>query len=196
MIPLIDYTRESLILLLHKLAIQGLQKSPSPSVWLIDNSLWIEDGWLAAGMSIELNHLPRHLQPNDWVNLLVLQGLATRSQRYVLHYDAKFGGRARWRHLLQVTQDVLPVNVIEAAYPWYLYEIQDHAFMEWGIPGDAHAIRPLASPWRLALLLPDPATLDLHRRPSSLLPVPHAVIATYHAAIAAESGRATRSDAE
>jgi len=196
MIPLIEYTRESLIPLLHKLAVQGLEKSPSPSAWLIGDSLWIEDAWLAAGMSIELNHVQEHLQPNDWANLLVLQGLVKRPQHYVLSYDSKFAGRARWRHLVQVIQDVLPISVIEAAYPWHLYEIQDHPFMEWGIPGDAHATRPLTSPWRLALLLPDPTTLDSHRRPSSVLPVPHAVIATYHEAIAAESDRAARSDAE
>ncbi|MFT0179930.1 hypothetical protein ACMSIO_05650 [Pseudomonas benzopyrenica] len=196
MIPLIDFTTESLIPLLHKLAIEGLEKSPCPSAWWMEDSLWIEDAWLAAGLNIELNHLPQQLQPNDWANLLVTQGLVSRPQRYVLHYDSKFGGRARWRHLVRVTQDVLPINVIEAAYPWHLYEIQDHPFMEWGIPGDTHATRPLTGLWRLGLLLPDPATLDSHRRPSSVLPVPHAVIATYHAAIVAGSDRAARSDAE
>lgn len=196
MSPLIELTKEHLTSLLHKLAVQALKKSPCPFAWMMEDSLWIDDAWLAASLNIKLNHLPQQLKPNDWVNVLVVLGLVSRPQRYVLSYDSKFGGRARWRHLVQASKDVLPTSVTEVAYRWHLHEIEDHPFMEWGIPGDMHATRAPANLLRLALLLPDPAALDSHRRPSSVLPVPHAVIATYHEAIVAGSDQAARSDAE
>ncbi|CDO79408.1 MULTISPECIES: hypothetical protein [Pseudomonas] len=196
MSPLIELTKEHLTPLLHKLAVQALKNSPCPFAWMTQDSLWIDDAWLAASLNIKLNHLPQQLKPNDWVNVLVVLGLVSRPQRYVLSYDSKFGGRARWRHLVQVTKDVLPANVAEVAYRWHLHEIEDHPFMEWGVPEDRHATRTPTSLLRLALLLPDPTMLDSHRRPSSILPTPHAVIATYHEARAVESDWAARSDAE
>ncbi|MBX6143172.1 hypothetical protein ISD37_14735, partial [Pseudomonas aeruginosa] len=55
MSPLIELTKEHLTPLLHKLAVQALKNSPCPFAWMTQDSLWIDDAWLAASLNIKLN---------------------------------------------------------------------------------------------------------------------------------------------
>ncbi|MBC3248613.1 hypothetical protein HU746_28640 [Pseudomonas lurida] len=188
-----ELSKESLAIHLHEAITQCLTEEPSPSAWIVNGAVLVDSASLSAPISIALNQLPRRCIPNDLAEVLVQLRLVQRPQSYVLRYDSKFGGRARWRSLLQLAKGELPDNILHGALSWFCHEVEEHPFMELGIPGDTHAIRPPANPWRLALLLPDPTTLVSHHRPSPILPVPHAVIATYHEDSSAGLGQETRS---
>lgn len=196
MSPFIELTKESITLQMQAAITQCLVEEPNPSAWMVNDVVLIDAACLSALLSIALNHLPRRLIPNDLAEALVKLNLITRPQRYVMRYDSKFGGRARWRPLLQLTKSELPSSALQGAFSWFCHEIEEHPFMVLGIPGDTHAIHPPANPWRLALLLPDPSTLASHHRPSPILPIPHAVIATYHEVTSVESEQETRSTEE
>jgi len=178
MSPFIEVTRESLESRLNEVIAECLTLA-EPSAWSVGDNVWIDEVYLGVTLSIMLKPLPRQLSSNELLAILIQHGLIERPQHYVLRYDSKFGGRARWRPLLQLSKHLLTTETLHAAFHWSYHEIEEHPFMTLGIPGDKHAIRPLANPWRLALLLPDPTTLVAHHRPSSNLPVPHAVVATY-----------------
>ncbi|MEQ4192061.1 hypothetical protein ACDH60_24985 [Pseudomonas ficuserectae] len=196
MTSFIELTKESLAPHLHEAISQCLTEKPHPSAWLVDDIVLIDAAALSALISIALNPLPRRQIPSDLADLLLQLELVSRPQRYVLRYDSKFGGRARWRPLLQLAKGELPDNTLLDAFPWFCHEVEDHPFMALGIPGDIHATRPQANRWRLALLLPDPSTLASHHRPSPALPAPHAVIATYREESFVGSDQETRSAGE
>lgn len=150
--------------------------------WRVNNDLLISESALLHQLSVQTKRLlgPEvKLDPAPLDRLLTLN-LIKRTHSYFLTIDAR-SEKSKWRSLAVI--DIAALNIASAlndTQSWILHDVEALPFMAEENHEGKGATRHQASRWDLALLLPADARHSAQRRPSTALPIPHVVIATYH----------------
>lgn len=150
--------------------------------WRVNNDLLISESSLLHQLSVQTKRLlgsEVKLDPAPFDRLLTLN-LIKRTHSYFLSFDTRFQ-ISKWRSLLAIHIDVFNIgSALKDSPSWILSSVESPSLRAEENHGDTDATRHRANRWDLALLLPADARHSAQPRPSTALPIPHVVIATYH----------------